>query len=141
VQQALGDTKEAKRLLASAWTIYERLGIRWRAARAALALAQIDDEEVWTQRAQEALRFYPRSWLRRTDRVAGVQQSAAPDSDAVLTAAQQTVLDLLVQGLGTEQIAKHLKRSTFTVRNHIKAIFKAYGVNSRAALIVRTRGA
>ncbi len=138
VQMALGETKEAKRLLTHAWTIYEKLGICWRAARAAIDLARIDDEALWRRRAQEALQRYPRSWLARGDTPQILV--ALPQNDGVLTPAQAAVHELLMQGQSTTEIAERLKRSTFTVRNHIKAIFKAYGVNSRSALILRAKG-
>jgi DNA-binding CsgD family transcriptional regulator len=143
VQLALGEREEAKRLLVNAWTIYDRLGILWRAARAALALAQVEDTDAWRDRAVSALSAYPRSWLARNrDGSASLPVAAAASPEAAsLTAAQRGVLDLLLEGRGTDDIAKTLGRSTFTVRNHIKAIFKAYGVSSRAALIVKaTRG-
>lgn len=136
VQLGLGEREEGKRLLSRAWSIYDAMRMPWRAARAALALAEIDSTQPWRERAQSALAAYPRSWLAR----GGGRSSAhaVPRGRAVtLTAAQQTVLDLLLQGRGTDEIARDLGRSAFTVRNHIKAIFKAYGVSSRSALIVR----
>jgi DNA-binding CsgD family transcriptional regulator/predicted negative regulator of RcsB-dependent stress response len=141
VQLALGEAREAKRLLSNAWSIYRDFGMLWRAARAALALAQIDDASTWQERAKGALAAYPRSWLARGT---GVQATRSPQELAPgtpLTPAQGAVLDLLLEGRSTEDIANSLGRSTFTVRNHIKAIFKAYKVSSRSALIVRaTRG-
>jgi DNA-binding CsgD family transcriptional regulator/predicted negative regulator of RcsB-dependent stress response len=141
VQLALGETREAKRLLTHAWSIYNDFGMPWRAARVALALAQTGDGEKWQQRAKTLLASYPRSWLARgpvSTASSGVGPAAGAPS---LTAAQRAVLDLLLEGRGTDEIARTLGRSTFTVRNHIKAIFKAYGVSSRSALIVRaTRG-
>jgi DNA-binding CsgD family transcriptional regulator len=58
-----------------------------------------------------------------------------------LTPAQRAVFDLLMQGRKTAEIARVLGRSTYTVRNHVKAIFKIFGVSSRPALIVRALGA
>jgi DNA-binding CsgD family transcriptional regulator len=144
VQLALGERAEAKRLLSNAWSIYERLGIAWRAGRTALALAQIDgDAQLWRERARASLAAYPRSWLAREERPAPAAAMLAASPDAAnLTAAQRAVLELLMEGRGTDDIARSLGRSAFTVRNHIKAIFKAYGVSSRSALIVKaTRGA
>lgn len=141
VQLALGERAEAKRLLTSAWSIYDRLGIQWRAARAALALAEVDDSQPWRDRATQALSAYSRSWLARGEGGAPSPVLAVPPEAANLTAAQRAVFELLLEGRGTDEIARALGRSTFTVRNHIKAIFKAYGVGSRSALIVKaTRG-
>jgi DNA-binding CsgD family transcriptional regulator len=143
VQFALGEREEAKRLLTNAWGIYDRLGIAWRAARAALALAQIDEMDTWRERAMISLAAYPRSWLTRGqggDVSMPAPLTVSPEA-AGLTAAQRTVFDLLLEGRGTDDIARTLKRSAFTVRNHVKAIFKAFSVSSRSALIVKaTRG-
>jgi DNA-binding CsgD family transcriptional regulator/predicted negative regulator of RcsB-dependent stress response len=136
VQLELGERDEAARLLTAAWEIYERLGIRWRAGRAALALAEISDPATWRSRAEEALAAYPQSWLTRGN--LPTRMAIAPSSMLErLTPAQRLVLELLVDGRSTEEITGKLGRSEFTVRNHIKALFKAYGVNSRAALIVK----
>lgn len=143
VQLALGEREEAKRLLLSAWSIYDRLGIAWRAARAAFALAELDDAEKWRSLARVRLQAYPRSWLMREQsaHAPAVPVLAVPPEAANLTPAQRAVFEMLLEGRGTEQIARGLGRSAFTVRNHIKAIFKAYGVSSRSALIVKaTRG-
>ncbi len=140
VQLALGERREARRLLENAWSIYDTLGMQWRAGRAALSLLEIDAKGPWRQRADRALEHYPRSWLVRKGVTPGAVVAAAHHAPQ-LTPAQRTVLDLLLEGRGTDEISRTLGRSAFTVRNHIKAIFKAYGVTSRAALIVRaTRG-
>ena len=139
VQFALGERAEAKRLLAASWRIYDELGIQWRAARAALSLAEIEPSKPWRERAASALRPYPRCWLTRRGAagISAVEASSLPR--AQITPAQQTVLELLLEGRGTDEIARELGRSAFTVRNHIKAIFKAFGVSSRAALVLRAR--
>jgi two-component system nitrate/nitrite response regulator NarL len=54
---------------------------------------------------------------------------------AELTPAQHEVYEQLLKGLSTRDIAEELDRSEFTVRNHIKAIFKKLKVNSRASLL------
>jgi PAS domain S-box-containing protein len=48
-----------------------------------------------------------------------------------LTPRQVEVLRLLEQGRSTKQIADELHLSTETVRNHIRRLFRALGVNSR----------
>lgn len=136
VQLELGERDESRRLLTAAWEIYERLGIRWRAGRAALALAEISDPAMWRSRAEEALSSYSHSWLARSNLPTRTSVAPGPVLDR-LTPAQRLVLELLVDGRSTEEIAGKLGRSEFTVRNHIKALFKAYGVNSRAALFVK----
>jgi DNA-binding NarL/FixJ family response regulator len=137
VQHALGEPAEATRLLRDAWKIYDRIGYDWRAGRAALALATATGDDTWKERAASKLRPYRRSWL-----VAGAAgaNTAALAGAETLTPAQAGVYELLLRGFSTAQIAAEQGRSEFTVRNHIKAIFKALGVKSRPALIARAVG-
>ena len=48
---------------------------------------------------------------------------------------QNKVFTMLCQKMTTAEIATALGLSQHTVRNHLKAVFRAYGVNNRAALI------
>jgi PAS domain S-box-containing protein len=67
------------------------------------------------------------------------EEPAAPHP--ALTPRQAEVLRLLEQGRSTKQIAQQLHLSPETVRNHIRHIFRALGVNSRleAVAIARQR--
>ena len=56
-----------------------------------------------------------------------------------LTPRQSEVLRLLEHGRSTEQIASELHLSTETVRNHIRAMLRALGVNSRLAAVAAVR--
>jgi DNA-binding NarL/FixJ family response regulator len=58
-----------------------------------------------------------------------------------LTPRQVEVLRLLEQGRSTKQIAAELHLSTETVRNHIRRLFRALGVNSRLEAVAAARGA
>lgn len=137
VQKALGETEEAVRLLRDAWKVYDRIGYDWRAGRAALGLAAATGDDDWKVRAAPKLQGYERSWLS-SDR--GANAFPVPAQASALTPARRAVYELLLRGLSTAQIAAEQQRSEFTVRNHIKAIFKAFGVTSRPALIARAIG-
>jgi DNA-binding NarL/FixJ family response regulator len=50
---------------------------------------------------------------------------------------QERVFNMICEGLSTDAIAARLGRSHSTVRNHIKLIFKALDVRSRAALVAK----
>jgi two-component system nitrate/nitrite response regulator NarL len=52
---------------------------------------------------------------------------------------QVEVLRLLEQGRSTKQIAAELHLSTETVRNHIRRLFRALGVNSRLEAVAAAR--
>ena len=54
-----------------------------------------------------------------------------------LSVAQLRVYRLLVDGLSEKRIASRLQISPCTVHNHIGAIYLAFGVHSRAELLVR----
>ncbi len=64
---------------------------------------------------------------------------AAPHSH--LTPRQGEVLRLLEQGRSTKQIAAELHVSTSTIRNHIRSLFQALGVNSRLEAVAAARAA
>jgi DNA-binding NarL/FixJ family response regulator len=65
------------------------------------------------------------------------QPSAEPTPSAhLLTARQRDVLDLLVQGKTNKEIAIALKLGEGTVKIHMAAIFRYFGVNNRAAAAV-----
>lgn len=57
-----------------------------------------------------------------------------------LTPRQVEVLRLLEQGRSTKQIASELHLSTETVRNHVRRLFRALGVNSRLEAVAAARG-
>ncbi|MFC4172921.1 LuxR C-terminal-related transcriptional regulator [Microvirga sp. GCM10011540] len=54
----------------------------------------------------------------------------------VLTSRQKDVLDLLIQGKTNKEIALALRLSEGTVKIHMAAIFRYFGVNNRAAAAV-----
>ena len=56
-----------------------------------------------------------------------------------LTPRQVEVLRLLEQGCSTKQIAAELHLSTETVRNHVRRLFQALGVNSRLEAVAAAR--
>ena len=58
-----------------------------------------------------------------------------------LTPRQAEVLRLLEQGRSTRQIAAELHLSTETVRNHIRSLLRALGVNSRLEAVAAAKAA
>jgi DNA-binding NarL/FixJ family response regulator len=43
----------------------------------------------------------------------------------------------VAQGLATKSIARHLQISTYTVQDHLRAIFEKLGVHSKQELVAR----
>lgn len=54
-----------------------------------------------------------------------------------LTRMQQKVLDYACTGQSISQIAAHLELSSYTIRNHLKLVFRKLGVRDRNALIAK----
>jgi PAS domain S-box-containing protein len=85
--------------------------------------------------------------LMNGERVVGVfgllegRPDDAPRPPPQLTPRQVEVLRLLEQGRSTKQIAAELHLSTETVRNHIRRLFRALGVNSRLEAVAAARAA
>jgi DNA-binding NarL/FixJ family response regulator len=70
--------------------------------------------------------------------VAGPHVSHLSDDErAALSSRELEVLELIASGLDAVEVAKRLFISPYTVRNHMKAIYKKLGVNSHAALLYR----
>ena len=86
--------------------------------------------------------------LRNGERVVGVFGLIEERPDDMrtaplphLTPRQIEVLRLLEQGRSTKQIAAELHLSTETVRNHVRRLFLALGVNSRLEAVAAARAA
>lgn len=84
--------------------------------------------------------------LRNGDRIVGVfgqlvsepvEPPRTPHAD--LTPRQAEVLRLLEQGRSTRQIADELHLTTATVRNHVRYLLRALGVNSRLEAVAAAR--
>jgi DNA-binding CsgD family transcriptional regulator len=103
-------------------------GQRLRLGSVAFALTGTDVEEELQDSDMETddADGYGRSAARPT-----VSGSAEP----ALTLAQLRVFQLLLAGLLEKTIAHRLALSLHTVHNHVRAIYKAFGVHSRAQLL------
>ncbi|MEZ5996292.1 MAG: response regulator transcription factor [Hyphomonadaceae bacterium] len=84
--------------------------------------------------------FAPPSLGRRD---AGNAASASPKSDALgqdkLTGRQRQVLDELLKGQSSKEIARSLDIAEGTVKIHLAAIYRAIGVRTRAEAIAKIK--
>ncbi|MBD2746528.1 response regulator transcription factor [Microvirga sp. BT688] len=79
----------------------------------------------------------PTGLKEQADEPAHVQPSAPQTASMhLLTSRQRDVLDLLVQGKSNKEIALALKLGEGTVKIHMAAIFRYFGVSNRAAAAV-----
>lgn len=130
VHAALGNRKQGVALLRKSLQIFERDHYDWRAARCALALYDLTKDSAMLECARERLREYPGSWLMEE-----LQRKQAVIGDTGLTPMQDAVFRDICAGCSTDEIAQKYQRSKFTIRNHVKSIFRAFGVNTRSALV------
>ncbi|MHB8433586.1 MAG: helix-turn-helix transcriptional regulator [Candidatus Tyrphobacter sp.] len=133
VNLATDHRKIAIDLLKKALATFGSHAYDWRAGRCALRLYEATREIAYLDAARELLRHYAHSWL-------GDELRKLAERPVALPPMQARVLEQLRKGLSTAEIATVLGRSEFTIRNHIKLIFKAFQVNSRAALIAKLSG-
>jgi len=111
-----------------AWT---RLGYRLRIAITANVLRTVTGDRRFAQIALDALRNTPNAWLRE----ALERRTSEDDPLGQLTPAERRVLTELCKGRKAREIAATFDRSFNTINNHTRAIFSAFGVRSRAALV------
>jgi pimeloyl-ACP methyl ester carboxylesterase/DNA-binding CsgD family transcriptional regulator len=94
----------------------------------------LEHEPAWRQFLVEVERFVRGG---RGNKPSGADETAFLE----LTTREREVLELIASGLDNSQIAKHLKITDKTVRNHINSIFAKLGTPNRAQAIVRAREA
>jgi DNA-binding CsgD family transcriptional regulator len=131
VEIALGNKKRGLAELKEAQAVFERFGYDFRAARCLAEEYRATGKAALLPAIEEKLRNYQQSWLVKDIR------AAVSRPQSVLPPMQQRVFDELCQGKPTSEIARSLERSEWTISNHIKEIFKAFGVKSRAALLAK----
>jgi len=128
---AEGRRREAIDDLERSIDLWTRLGYRLRTAIIADDLRDATGDSSWAQAGLDALRNAPKAWLR-SDLDRG---SAESDPLSKLTPSERKVLTELCKGRKSRDIAAGFDRSFNTINNHTRAIFAAFGVRSRAALV------
>jgi DNA-binding CsgD family transcriptional regulator len=132
--KGLGDEAKARTLLIEAFSIFESFGYKWRAALAALALFELTGDRKWHQTAQIHASPYPNSWIAKSLRI---DATLNEDDRLLLTETQREIYDALKEGLSNAEIAERLGRSSNTIRNHVRDIFRTLHVNSRVELLAK----
>ena len=133
VELALGNKKRGLAELREARKIFERFGYDFRVARCLISELRATGSRELVPLIEEKLRNYRQSWLTNELGIAG-ETSQVP-----LPPMQRRVFEEICRGKSTAEIAQSLSRSENTVNNHLKAIFKAFNVKSRSALLAEAR--
>ena len=126
-----GDTQRGVAELDRSLDLWTRLNYRLRAALTANELRAVTGDRKYVHIALDALRNTPDAWLR----TAMERRATGDDPVSQLTPAERRVLAELCLGKKSREIADHFGRSFNTINNHTRAIFSAFGVRSRAALV------
>jgi DNA-binding NarL/FixJ family response regulator len=101
------------------------------------ALGVIFDGGVYVPPCLAEISLEPSELPQQFNEVSRPQQSVHHTAPVhLLTTRQREVLDLLVQGKSNKEIALALKLGEGTVKIHMAAIFRYFGVNNRAAAAV-----
>ncbi len=128
-----GDTKRGTAMLQQSLDLWTRLNYRLRVALTANDLRLATGDARYTRIALDALRDAPQAWLHPA-----LEQRGDDDLPlAKLTAAERRVLIALCEGKKAREIAAEFGRSFNTINNHTRAIFTAFGVRNRAALVAQ----
>lgn len=141
----IGEKSRGIGMLEAAYAGFLRAGFDWPAGQTAIVLAEHTKATIWRSRARERLARYPHSFLKkRLERLDGIDAAGAVNAPGrrptdpkwnLLTATQRTVYFRLLESVSVKEIAADLDRSDHTIRNHVQAIFRKFGVNSRADLV------
>jgi DNA-binding CsgD family transcriptional regulator len=117
--------------------LYERSLENWselhfdaRAAIVALDLRRLTRDRSYESYVKAALARAPKAWF-----AADLRRQTGPLDD--VSPAERLVLARLLEGKSAKAIASDLDRSVHTINNHTRQIFKAFGVTSRAAVLVK----
>jgi DNA-binding CsgD family transcriptional regulator len=132
VEIALGNKRRGLAELRAARKVFERFGYDFRAARCLAAEYDVTRNRDLLPALEERLRNYGHSWL------AAKVRSSGRNSAVSLPPMRKRVLEEICQGKSTAEISRTLGRSKFTISNHIKELFKTFGVKSRSALVAET---
>ena len=138
---ARNDTNALRRAAKTAFDIYDGLGVQWRAAWCALLLYRAGCGDEWLSIARANVADYPRSFiaseLARFDGQRSRVKSVIDAGKRELTARQREIFGLLMDGLSIDDIATQLICSRNTVRIHVGAIYRKFGVRNRIELLTQ----
>jgi tetratricopeptide (TPR) repeat protein len=139
VDQTLGRHESAVSALRDAYEIFDSAEFRYRAALAATALAEVTGEHVWRDRALAHAAHYPDCPLAAAVDDAVAREEAMP---AELTPLQRQIARALWCGAELSELSQRFSRSRVTIERNVNAVFAAFNVTTRGALLreARARG-
>ncbi len=136
IEQTMGRREPAVAELEKAYAIFDRAGMHYRGFQTAAALADLTANPQWRAEAERHAGAYPDSPLVVLAKHAGTINDAMP---AQLSPLQRQIAAAVWNGAETAELSRRFSRSAFTIENHVTAILRAFGVESRAALLDEAR--
>jgi DNA-binding CsgD family transcriptional regulator len=125
-----GDEDAAISAYERSFELWRALGYDMRAALVALDLRRLTGDESYAGAIRSVLTRAPKAWFAK-------QFRAGTSPVDRLSPAERVVLAHLINGDSAKAIGAKLDRSPFTISNHTRKIFQAFGLNSRAKVIAR----
>ncbi len=145
LQARIGNTSEARDHLTSAFVSLRANCYLWRAAKAAIALYELDHDVRWLDELSQIAELYPRSWFGErakalaADILGPLKPESADPAYVSLTPKQREVFRGLLEGLNAAGIADSIDSTRNTVRNHIQRVYEKFGVASQRELLAEVR--
>jgi DNA-binding CsgD family transcriptional regulator len=131
--ETMGEKDDAVRHYELSLNTWKKMDYRTRAALVARSLHRLTGDAQYLDVIHDVLRRAPNAWFGD----GFIAQPARLPELERLSKAERNVLRELLSGKSSRDIAQALGRSPFTINNHTKRLFDAFGVRSRAALIAR----
>jgi tetratricopeptide (TPR) repeat protein len=136
IDQTLGRRDDAVNALHEAYEIFDACSHHYRAMLAASALAELTGEPRWSTAANAHARRYPGCPLASMAGDAVAREDAMPRALSVL---QRQMARAMLGGAADGELSRRFSRSAFTVEREVRAVYDAFGVGSRAALLAEAR--
>lgn len=130
---AKNDVNALRHAAKSAFEIYDGLGVQWRASWCALLLYRAGCGDEWLGIARTNIADYPRSFIAAE--LQRLEGQRCRTKTGELTARQREIFGLLMDGLSIDDVATQLICSRNTVRIHVGAIYRKFGVRNRVELL------
>lgn len=136
IDQMLGRREPAAAALREAYSTFDAIGHHYRAALAAIALADLTGEGLWRERALGHTQAYPDCpMMRMADRSGTTEEGMPPQ----LSPLQRQIARALFAGGDPAGMSKRFSRSRYTIDRQVEAVLDAFGVTGRTALVEEAR--
>ena len=139
IDQTLGRRAAAVASLEEAYAIFDAASFHYRATLAASALAELTGEDGWARAAVAHASRYPDCPLSSPARQSVAREQAMP---AQLSPIQRQIARALWSGADVADLSRRFSRSIYRIERQTEAVYAAFGVSSRNALLdaARSRG-